>query len=464
MNFRNILRISLTVILFLSLCALYTFKLKSSFNVNSDFGRDIFEMQKIINGDFTLIGPMLSVGIFGSPLYFYFYAPILALFHQNPESIIFANAILFAFVFSVFFYLLSKKKNIFISLLYILTPALLIQTIYSARYPGNAFSYIPFLLILILFPLLDLKNSRKSLFFLGIISFICLSFHPITLIGIIPLIIWLVISNRKSLQNLLYYFVPTIMFILPMVIFELRHNFLIIRNFTYQVTPNSLLPQNNYKFIDQTISNNFSVHIFLAILLATIIFIYYFKKYSTYEKILSLWTLSSYLLLVFIIPKHDWSYLISLNLMLGIVICISFTKTRFTSLLIAPLLLLIIMNFPHNLFSNSKRPLSRFENAVIYIQDQFPQLKTESFNIIQASDHNILVPVGHEYRFFLKKYGLSSLPETNYSEAKTLLFFSEVGELNIRSIDNWETNQFGKNFNIVRLKKMENLDIYVLSK
>ncbi|HCC08691.1 TPA: hypothetical protein DEP81_01775 [Candidatus Woesebacteria bacterium] len=463
MKTNNTSRLILTVGLFISLSALYLFKLKSSFNVNSDFGRDIFEMQKIVSGDPTLIGPMLSVGIFGSPLYFYFYAPILALFHQNPVSIIYANAVLFSAVFSTLFYFLSKKKDIFSSLLFILVPALLLQTIYSGRYPGNAFSYSPFLLSLIIFPLLEIKISKKSLFILGILSFISLSFHPITLFGIVPLVVWLVISQRKKLLQLLYYFIPTIMFILPMVVFELRHNFLITQNFTYRVASN-LLPINNFNFIKQTLVNNYSSYIFIFSFLAIILFIRYFKKYSLYEKILTLWTIITFLLLIFIIPKYDWSYLISLNLMLGIVACISFTKTRLTSLLIAPLLLLIVMNFPHNHYQISKRPLSRFQNATDLIATNYPSLKNEKFNIMQVSDPSILVPVGHEYRFFLRKRGFTSLPETNYSDAKTLLIFSEIGETNIRAIDNWEINQFGKKFNISLHQKIDEVDIYVLSK
>jgi hypothetical protein len=464
MKINNALRLILTASLFLFLGVIYTSGLNTSFIVNSDFGRDIFEMQKIINGDFTLIGPMLSVGIFTSPLYFYLYAPVMAVFHHSPITIVYANAILFSFTFSLLFYLLSKKQNPIVAFLIMLTLALLPQTIYSARYPGNAFSYYPFLLFILFFPVFGQPTSKKNLIILGILSFICLSFHPISIFGIAPLIIWLVISNRNKLQKLIFYFVPTVLFILPMVFFELRHNFIISRNFTYRVSSNNLLPQNNLNFIEQTIVNNYSPYIFLVILAGIIFFILYFKKFSIYEKILSFWTILYFLILIIIIPKYDWSYLVPLNIMLAIALSVSFTKTRIPSLFLILLILLINIYFPHGLYTKSQRPISRFEDAASYIADNFPNLRKQSFNIIQVSDENILVPVGHEYRFFLNKMGLISLPETNYLSATNLIIFSEIPGIKISAIDNWEINQFGKKFKVEASNKVGSIDIFLLGK
>lgn len=463
MKVRGHFRLFLTIGIFLSLCAVYLFKLNLSFHVNSDFGRDIFEMQKIIGGDFTLIGPMLSVGLFSSPLYFYFYAPILAIFQQNPWAIIYANAIIFSLSFSLMFYFLSYKRNLINTFFFVLIIALLPQTIYSARYPGNAFSYIPFILPLLFFPFINSSPSKKSLFILGVLSFICLSFHPTSIIGIFPLMIWLTISQRKKIFNLIYYFIPTVSFILPVVIFEIKHNFLITSNFTYRVSAN-LLPANNLNFLKQTISTNFSTSIFLIIVIGTILFFRFYKKYTLYEKILTFWTILSFVVLIFILPKHDWSYLVSLNILLAVSLFISFSKTRYSILLISVLILLIVSSFPKYVYIDTVRPLSRFEKAAAIIASNFPDLCIEKFNVIQVDSSSILVPVGHEYRFFLNKLGFVPLPETNYSEANKLVIFSEIGELNVKSIHNWEIDQFGTKYTIINHSKEDDLDIYFLSK
>lgn len=460
----NRIRLILTGVLFFILSAIYTYKLNTSFSVNVDFGRDIFEMQKIINGNLTLIGPMLSIGIFASPLYFYFFAPILVLFHQSPIFIVYANAILYSFALAVLFYLLSKKQSLINSALFVLATALLSQTIYMARYPGNVLSFTPFLLFIVCFPFFGLKTSRKNMLILGVLSFISLSFHPISIIGIVPLAVWLIFCNRKNISGLIFYFVSTALFIFPLLLFELRHNFQLSKNFTLHRSLDNLLPTDNILFLKEIITNNFSPYILIAVLISLAIFVRYFKKYSIYEKITLSWSIVSFFLLVLIIPKYEGSYLIPFNVILLTMLYISFSKTKISSLLISITLLLIITKFPIALYQKSTRPISNYENVAKYISDNFQHLKNSNFNIIQASDPGLQTPVGHEYRFFLRKYGLISLPDTNYKEASTLIIFSGIGELDISKIDNWEMNQFGKNFISTQKIKMNNIDIYILNK
>jgi hypothetical protein len=461
---RNLIRIILTIGLFGLLCVLYFLKLSSSFHLNSDFGRDIFEMQKIINGDFTLIGPRLSFGLYYSPLYFYFFVPVLALFGQSPISIVYANALLFTLASTFLYLYLSRKKNLISSFIFILALSLLPLSIYSGRNPGNALSYIPFFMCLICAPLAIKKPSTFNLVILGILSFICLSFHPVAIFGVAPILIWLIISNRKNLFKLIYYLVPTILFVLPMFIFELRHGFIISRNFANQISSIKSLPLNNLNFINQIVVSNYSPYILILILTALLFFILNFKKYSAYEKVVSFWTVFTYLIFIFMIPKYEGSYLIPLNILLGLSLYIAFIKSPNSIIYLASLLLLIASNFPGSIYTISKRPISKFENAATDIAKRFPNLINKKFNVLQVSDPNIVVPVGHEFRFFLRKQGLTSLPETNYSEATTLLIYSEIGDIAIEKIDNWEINQFGKKFTIKQHEKLDGLDIYMLSK
>src|SRR5438270_11564429 len=50
-----------------------------------DEGRDVLVVYNILHGHLTLLGPTSSVGgFFLGPIYYYFMAPFLLLFHYNP--------------------------------------------------------------------------------------------------------------------------------------------------------------------------------------------------------------------------------------------------------------------------------------------------------------------------------------------------------------------------------------------
>lgn len=81
----------------LLLCALYAWRLPQSFIVDSDFGRDLDEMARIIQGHITLIGPPLSFGgIFTAPYYYYLFVPALKLSRMNVDAVLYVNAFMYA--------------------------------------------------------------------------------------------------------------------------------------------------------------------------------------------------------------------------------------------------------------------------------------------------------------------------------------------------------------------------------
>ncbi|MBA4319613.1 MAG: hypothetical protein C0412_14525, partial [Flavobacterium sp.] len=225
-----------------------------------------------------------------------------------------------------------------------------------------------------------------------------------------------------------------------------------------------LLPQNNVLFLKEIIINNYSPYVLIAVLISLVLFIRYYKEYSIYEKIISLWTIISFVLLVFIIPKYEGSYLIPFNVLLAVSLYISFSKTKISNVLILCLIIIVTTKFPLSIYQYSIRPIANYENAAKYISNNYQSLKNDSFNVIQVSDPGIQTPVGNEYRFFLRKYGLDSLPETNYKDASSLVIISEIGELDISKIDNWEMNEFGEKHYDLQKNKYRNVDIYVLKK
>jgi len=177
----------LTIILILlPLLLIYLHQIVPSYRYDSDFGRDIVDILHITQGDITLIGPKLSFGgIHTGPYYYYLFTPILFLSGLRPESMLIFNAILFWIVLVGLAIWLYWKK--IFSLSYSLLSTYFIgftsYLIFSARGPGNAFSYIPLTLItLIMFPYL-LKQNKLYLFLLwGLFSGIIINTHLITIV------------------------------------------------------------------------------------------------------------------------------------------------------------------------------------------------------------------------------------------------------------------------------------------
>jgi len=462
-------RLFISVAVFIVLILIYVYKLNCAFSVNTDFGRDIFEMQKITEGNLTLMGPMLSAGFYGSPLYFYFYAPLVYLFPGSLIYIVYLNAFIFATIFTMIIYFASKKNNFFQLIVLILAISLLPQTIVSARNPGNAFTYLPILFTLIVFPIFWKVDSKTKLFFLGLGSFLCLSFHPISIFGILPLIVYIFLNYKKKILNLLCFLVPAIASIIPTLLFEIRHNFQISRGFIsgLHIGLGNLSfftkLSENLNFVNSTLFQNFTVLVLLIFAISIYLFSRNRAKFSFYDKFLFLWTISAYFIYILITPKFEPHYLIPLNLLILVSLWISLRISSFKPIFIF-FILLIVSQFPVSIFQNSSRPIGRFQKVAQFITTNFPELKKQKVNLIQVSSKEISVPVGHEYRYFLVNQGQSLLAPEEYSITDYLFVISEVPNFDIKKLDNWEIHEFGSNYKIQAQNRVENIDIYLLQK
>ena len=213
-----------SAVLFLVILALFAFlrfyQLPQRTIFNWDQERDAFEVQKILSGDPSLIGPRVlgPQGFFLGPYFYYLLAPFYFLTGGHPQAIVYFLIVL-NLVFFLATYLIVKKiwgeKTALIFLfLWTINPAAIETVVWNP-------ALIPLMIILIWFTLF-----QKSYFWLGLSLSLAINFHFQAVFLTPFILLFLFWQKELSGKNLgkaaLGFFLPFI----PLLLFDLRHNFL----------------------------------------------------------------------------------------------------------------------------------------------------------------------------------------------------------------------------------------------
>jgi len=372
---------------------IYSFQAAQSLSIDSDIARDLSETIDMAHGNFTLVGPKLSTGLYAGPYYYYLLLPGFLMGNASLSVILIWHAFLFALGLSISFFILSNKKNLFQSFLLIILVGLLPLYIKSARHPGNAFSYLPLLLIFL--SIYYLKQQRNSFFF-GLFAGIIANFHPVNLLILLPLALF-----KRKLIRLFSFFSGLAISYLPLIIFEFRHNFVIIRHLFISSPIANFSMQSHYLFPLQ-LFGFFVLAIFLA---------YYSHKA---------------LILFFIF--------------------------------------LALLYFPRQLYQRSSQNISKFQKAVDLVIDKKLVSLNQPFNIIGILKKDAKVPYGDEYRFLFKTKHYFPLPKEDYSSAQSLIIFSQDNQFVLGDYNSHELSQFGLSHQLARESQTDSIKIYYLQK
>ncbi len=230
-----------------------------------DEGRDVLVVYNILHGKLTLLGPTASVGgFFLGPIYYYFMAPFLWLFHYDPVGpavmvglLGVATVFLIYKIGSEFF---GKKAGFVAAILYTISP--LVISYARSSWNPNPMPFFTLLTLYVLYKALDKKSL--SLFFLcGFLYGIDMQLHYIEIfVGII--IATYVLSNEvllkskkdqwKQLLSKIFHDYTAILFgflvgFSPFIVFEIRHGFQDLKNITNFVFYSSNTGTNN-RFFD----------------------------------------------------------------------------------------------------------------------------------------------------------------------------------------------------------------------
>jgi len=241
-NFKSLItpkNISILLVIILA-AFLRLYKISDYMTFLGDEGRDVLVAKDILAGHFTLLGPRASAGdFFLGPIYYYFMAPFLWLFHLDPVG----PAVMIALIGIATVFLTYKitkeflgyKAAIFASALYAVSP-IVINYSHSSWNP-NPMPFVSLLTLYIAYKGL-VKSSFKLFLIAGVLLGIGLQLHYLTMFLIAIVLFFIFFGNwfqnkkletRNILKSYLYIFLGLIVGWSPFIAFEVRHGFPNIR-------------------------------------------------------------------------------------------------------------------------------------------------------------------------------------------------------------------------------------------
>lgn len=206
-----------------------------------DEGRDALIVKRmIVDHKFTLLGPVASVAPFHlGPFYYYLMTPFLWLFNLNPVGpAIMVGLFGVATVFLVYLVgkeFLGSSVGLLASFLYAISPLVIVHS----RSSWNP-NVVPFFSLLVIY-LVKKAEVKKELWWLGIIGFllgICLQLHYICvfLIVIVGAYFLFFMPQKKKIISYFYLLGGFLLGWLPFLAFEIRHNFVNLKNIYWFLT------------------------------------------------------------------------------------------------------------------------------------------------------------------------------------------------------------------------------------
>lgn len=193
-----------------------------------DEGRDVLVVKRmIIDGEFTLLGPITSVGsMYLGPIYYYFMIPFLYIFKMDPVGPAVMIALLslatVALIYILGIEFFNLKVAIIASLLYAFSPLVIVHSRFS--WNPNA---VPFFALFLIYSLTKLvvKKQKNWAFPCGLSLGVLFQLHYLALMFIPIILVVLLLFKEFKLQNIGKIILGTLVMLSPFLAFEFRHNF-----------------------------------------------------------------------------------------------------------------------------------------------------------------------------------------------------------------------------------------------
>ena len=169
----------------------------------------------VVDHKFTLIGPRVvsSAGFFLGPFYYYLQVPFFILFRGDPLYGAYFTAAINFITYLLIYFVLSRLTP---SRLTAFTAALLWLT--TANRTGWNVSFVPLFFLLFVY-------FHKRPLLLTFIFFLSLNFHP-QMIFLGPLWFHALTKHKLSLRQIILLVFAAILPFLPLIVFDLRHDFI----------------------------------------------------------------------------------------------------------------------------------------------------------------------------------------------------------------------------------------------
>lgn len=472
------------MLIFTAAVLLRTINFYSHITFLGDQGRDANIIYDIITfKHFTAIGPTTSIGgIFLGPFYYYFVAPFLILFNFNPFGLAFGVLITTLFLMLLAYILLKKefKKNTLVLFIFLISFSA--ANIYLSRFSWNpnllpAFSF--FVLICLVY-ILKNKNYLVS-FTLGALISAILQLHylgALIIPGLMLVFVTYFIFSKLAKKILLIKESIAVslgftLVSLPLIIFDLKHNFLNSRNFLKMFmngdinsTPSFINHINQQKdVVNSFFKHTLNFELNFTILAIALFLILFVGIYISLKKpnLLFISSLSSFYLFLFGFaflnsPRHNHYYGPIYWIFFFILAYeFSYFKNKIIYLLLviglSTYLYFNFLNFK-NYFLEGSQQIERSKKIANFIS---PKIGKNSYNVATWP-----IAFSEEpYTYFLKINNQIPLDRKKIEIGKQMIIFCETKVCPVINSPSWNISMFGK-ARVAKIWKIEGLKIYKL--
>lgn len=238
---------------FILILALFlrAYRLDELTTFGGDQGQDFLVVRDmILYHKWTLLGIKTSIApFFQGPIYLYILFPFFLLFNLDPIAGA-VSAVLISMIALIVLYVavnqfFSKNVAILSSLLYTFSPELIIY--------GNTPLYqnfLPLFIFLCIYFFIINEGKKLSIFLTGIFAGLCIGLHLLSITLGISLFVYLILYSKNRFQSTFIYAIGVVLALSPMIIFELRHQFLNTHLFfSYIVSPHEAISLSDKAYI-----------------------------------------------------------------------------------------------------------------------------------------------------------------------------------------------------------------------
>jgi len=408
----------------------------NSFAFTYDVGRDMLSLWDIAyNHKLSLIGPTTGIpGVFYGPWWYLILLPFFVVFKGSPQGIALTMSLFGIASISLSFYIGKRIGNSFLGISMALLAAIspVMVSLSSQIWNPNIAPLLVLLILLVLRNIYLLKDKTKPYYFFLLGFLLVLNIDIEILWGILFLIgvvlsILIILKRKIKLKQILLFLAGGVLVLLPRIIFELRHNFLMSKSFfsffgketmedkldLYHFLENRVLTYLD-QFTNTFLPTKGYIELFLLVFIIVVILLFY-KKASRLIKDFIL--TSIIILLVFFIGTLIFShalwphYFVGLPIIYILLLSISLyllfknTKGYFISILI--LITLFVINFiSFSFVKNFQKPLwegdaSVYRNQLAVVDYIYNDVKKEDFK------YELYTPpvFDNTYQYLFKWYG-----------------------------------------------------------
>lgn len=453
-----------------------------------DQARDaLFIKRIIVDHKFRLIGTQTSIpGVYTPPLYYYLMAPALAIFQLNPVGLDFTTVVLNLLgIFVLYLCLLNLTKSESISLVFSALYAFQPLVVHQSRFAWNP-NTMPLFTLLTIWALIEIFNNKAN-FFAYLVLFFSLgmniNLHYGGIVFTLAVLISLILISRRNLSLKGLFWGGMILFleVMPVLLFDIRHGFLISRNIISYLKfgTGGKIPSppflagvwGKFIFLEGLVLTSKNINFFLCPLFFVFLLFFLIKRDETrqFKTIILTFFLSLIFSSVYrgsFFPFYLTPFYPIPFLLTGKMIYVFSKKRSIGGIMLILILLLVVQN----LFSSLRRLQVREKSnqkRLMNIARLLSSKVEKNFNLASISssperyDRNAV-----DYRYFLetffKKKGFDWDPE-DYQKADHLYLISQIKTIDPLIVNVWEVQTFNPR-KVEDKWEMEDVIIYHLVK